>query len=129
MFGKQKFSIIVCKKTKGHKSKNCENVYVGGLLFNLARNVYYHWSYNFVTSNKIEGYVRVAIINSKPRYYIKNNHVERLLQLLKLTWKEKRVPIVTDGWSAQTKKPLINFMTTFGNGLMFVKAVHCFVKK
>lgn len=33
---------------------------------------------------------------------------------------------MSDGWSDPTRKPLINFMATSGNGPMFLKAVNCF---
>ncbi|CAH1416645.1 unnamed protein product [Lactuca virosa] len=34
--------------------------------------------------------------------------------------------IVGDGWSDPTRKPLINFMATSGNGPLFLKVVNCF---
>lgn len=33
---------------------------------------------------------------------------------------------MSDGWSDPTRKPLINFMATSGNGPLFLKAVTCF---
>nr|GEY51166.1 hAT dimerization domain, ribonuclease H-like domain protein [Tanacetum cinerariifolium] len=42
------------------------------------------------------------------------------------TWKEKGVTIVSDGWSDPTRKPLINFMATSGNGPLFLKAMNYF---
>ncbi|CAI9289025.1 unnamed protein product [Lactuca saligna] len=38
----------------------------------------------------------------------------------------KGVTIMSDGWSDPTRKPLINFMATSGNGPLFLKAVNCF---
>ena len=38
----------------------------------------------------------------------------------------KGVTIVTDGSSDPTRKPLINFMATSGNGPIFLKVVNCF---
>jgi len=54
------------------------------------------------------------------------DHVEQLLEPVKLTWKEKGVSIVSDGWSDPTRKPLINFIATSENGPLFLKAVNCF---
>ncbi|CAH1453656.1 unnamed protein product [Lactuca virosa] len=45
---------------------------------------------------------------------------------LGLHGKKKGVTIVSDGWSDPTRKPLINFMATSGNGPLFLKAVNCF---
>lgn len=53
-------------------------------------------------------------------------HVEMLLKPLKLTWKNKGVTIVSYGWSDHTRKSLINFIATSGNGPLFLKAVNCF---
>lgn len=51
-------------------------------------------------------------------------HVERLLEPIKTTWKEKGVTIVSDGWSDSQRRPLINFMAVTENGPMFLKAVN-----
>ncbi|GKG04523.1 hAT dimerization domain, ribonuclease H-like domain protein, partial [Tanacetum coccineum] len=48
------------------------------------------------------------------------------LEPLRSTWKEKGVSIVSDGWSDPTRKPLINFMATSGNDLLFLNSVNCF---
>ncbi|GJV00680.1 hAT dimerization domain, ribonuclease H-like domain protein [Tanacetum coccineum] len=53
-------------------------------------------------------------------------NVHRQLEPLRSTWKEKGVSIVSDGWSDPTRKPLINFMATSGNGPLFLNSVNCF---
>lgn len=55
----------------------------------------------------------------------KNAHVERLMEPIKTTEKEKGVSIVSDGWSDNQRRPLINFMRVIENGPMFLKAVNC----
>ncbi|KAL8108089.1 hypothetical protein AgCh_024508 [Apium graveolens] len=52
-------------------------------------------------------------------------HVEKLLDPIKTTWKEKGVTIVSDGWSDTQRRPLINFMAVTELGPMFIKAVNC----
>ncbi|XP_047325092.1 uncharacterized protein LOC124928884 [Impatiens glandulifera] len=52
-------------------------------------------------------------------------HIERLLELIKTTWKEKGVTIVSDGWTDNQRRPLINFMVVTESGPMFLKAVNC----
>ncbi|CAH1435544.1 unnamed protein product [Lactuca virosa] len=60
-------------------------------------------------------------------FYIgEKDNVHKLLEPLRSTWKEKGVTIVSDGWSDPTRKPLINFMATSGNGPLFLKTVNCF---
>ncbi|XP_038999122.1 uncharacterized protein LOC120124534 [Hibiscus syriacus] len=101
--------------------------YTGGLPFNLARNPHYHRAFTFAATHNIPGYVppgynklRTTLLQQE------KNNVEKLLQPIKATWKEKGLTIVCDGWSDLTRKPLINFMATSGNGHMFLKAVNCF---
>ncbi|KAK8521981.1 hypothetical protein V6N12_066551 [Hibiscus sabdariffa] len=46
--------------------------------------------------------------------------------LLKQLGKKKRVTTVRNGRSVPTRKPLINFMATSGNELVFLKVVNYF---
>ncbi|KAJ9561019.1 hypothetical protein OSB04_006179 [Centaurea solstitialis] len=101
--------------------------YTGGLPFNLARNPHYFRAFQFAANNKIDGYVPPGYNKLRTTLLQKEkDNVHRLLQPLKSTWKEKGVTIVSDGWSDPTRKPLINFMATSGNGPLFLKAVNCF---
>ncbi|WOK92329.1 hypothetical protein Cni_G01020 [Canna indica] len=52
-------------------------------------------------------------------------NVERLLEPIKGTWREKGVSIVSDGWSGSQRRPLINFIAACETGPMFIKAVNC----
>ncbi|CAA0360092.1 unnamed protein product [Arabidopsis thaliana] len=99
----------------------------GGLPFYLARNPHYQRSFQFAADNKIDDYVLPGYDKLKTTLLHKErDHVEQLLEPVKLTWKEKGVSIVSDGWSDPTRKPLINFIATSENGPLFLKAVNCF---
>ncbi|XP_074283133.1 uncharacterized protein LOC141607679 [Silene latifolia] len=45
--------------------------------------------------------------------------------MLRGTWKEKGVSVVSDGWSNSQRRPLINGMVACESGPMFIKAVDC----
>jgi len=101
--------------------------YTGGLPFNLAGNPHYQRSFQFATDNKIDDYVLPGYNKLRTTLLHKErDHVEQLLEPVKLSWKEKGVSIVSDGWSDPTRKPLINFFATSENGPLFLKAVNCF---
>ncbi|KAG7636082.1 hypothetical protein ISN45_At02g006750 [Arabidopsis thaliana x Arabidopsis arenosa] len=101
--------------------------YTGGLPFNLAGNPHYQRSFQFATDNKIDDYVLPGYNKLRTNLLHKErDHVEQLLEPVKLSWKEKGVSIVSDGWSDPTRKPLINFIATSENGPLFLKAVNCF---
>ena len=96
--------------------------YSGGLPFHLARNPYYVSSYTFVATNLITGYVPPGYNALRTTLLQKERaHVERLLEPTKLSWKEKGVSIVTDGWTDSQRRPLINFMAASESGAMFLK--------
>ncbi|XP_076917999.1 uncharacterized protein LOC143578244 [Bidens hawaiensis] len=101
--------------------------YTGGLPFNLARNPHFQRAFEFAATNKIEGYIPPSYNKLRATLLQKEKeNVHKLLEPIRLSWKEKGVSIVSDGWSDPTRKPLINFMATLGNGPMFIKAVNCF---
>ncbi|GKA37840.1 putative hAT dimerization domain, ribonuclease H-like superfamily protein [Tanacetum coccineum] len=100
--------------------------FTGGLPFNLARNPYYLRAFTFAANQNLGGYVppgynklRTTLLQQEKA------NVERLLKPIKETWREKGVTIVTDRWSDPQRRPIINFMATFENGPMFIKAVNC----
>ncbi|ESQ38049.1 hypothetical protein EUTSA_v10029312mg [Eutrema salsugineum] len=117
------------KKRKAADSPNeiGRMFFTGGLASNLARNPHYHRAFQFAAANKIDGYVPPGYNKLQTTLLEKErNHVEKLLDPLKSTWKEGGVTIVSDGWSDPLKKPLINSMATSGNGPVFIKAVNYF---
>jgi len=98
--------------------------YSGGLSFHLARNPYYMSSYAYVVNHPLSGYLPPSY--SKLRTTLLKNErdsVERMLQPIKGTWKQKSVIIVTDEWSDSQRRPLINFMAVTEGGPMFLKAI------
>ncbi|GKD51872.1 hAT dimerization domain, ribonuclease H-like domain protein, partial [Tanacetum coccineum] len=97
--------------------------YTEGLPFNLARNPHYLRAFQFVAANKIDGYVPPSYNKLRTTLLQKEkDNVHRQLEPLRSTWKEKGVTNVSD----PTRKPLINFMATSGNGPLFLNAVNCF---
>ena len=50
-------------------------------------------------------------------------HINRLLQPIKDTWKKKGVSVVSDGWSDRQRRPLINVMAASSGRAMFLKAI------
>nr|XP_043613038.1 uncharacterized protein LOC122585009 [Erigeron canadensis] len=101
--------------------------YTGGLPFNLARNPHYVKAFQFAANNKIDGYIPPGYNKLRTTLLQKEkDNVQRQLEPLRSTWKERGLSIVSDGWSDPTRKPLINFMATSGKGPLFLKAVDCF---
>lgn len=100
--------------------------YSGGLPFHFARNPHYIKSYTLAANSNISSYVPPTYNALRTTLLQKERaHVERLLEPIKTTWKEKGVTIVSDGWSDSQRRPLINFMAVTENGPMFLKAVNC----
>ncbi|GFS32012.1 hypothetical protein Acr_00g0020400 [Actinidia rufa] len=100
--------------------------YSGGLPFNLARNPYYVSSYTCAANNSIPGYIPPGynLLRTKLLQRERAN-IERLLEPIKGTWREKGSTIASDGWSDSQRRPLINFMAVSGALPMFLKAVDC----
>lgn len=100
--------------------------YTGGLSFNVARNLYYMSSYSFATHHILSGYVppgynklRITLLQQE------RDNVNRLLEPIRGTWREKGVSIVSDDWSDPQRRPLINIIISCDCGPMFVKVVDC----
>ena len=49
--------------------------------------------------------------------------VEKMLEPIKLAWPTSGVTIASDGWTDLARQPLVNFMVSSLNGLVFLKAV------
>ncbi|XP_047309896.1 uncharacterized protein LOC124913349 [Impatiens glandulifera] len=97
-----------------------------GLPFHFARNPHYIKSYTLAANNNIPSYVPPCYNALRTTLLEKERaHIERLLEPIKTTWKEKGVTIVSDGWTDIQRRPLINFMVVTKNGPMFLKAVNC----
>lgn len=100
--------------------------YSGGLPFHFARNPHYRKSYTMASEFNLSSYVPPSYNALRTTLLQKERaNVERCLESIKTTWKEKGVSIVSDGWSDSQRRPLINFMAVTENGPMFLKAVNC----
>ncbi|XP_028079954.1 uncharacterized protein LOC114281609 [Camellia sinensis] len=100
--------------------------YSAGLTFHSARNLYYISAFTFAANNNLQGYVphgynmlRTTLLQKE------RNNIDRLLDPIRDTWREKGVSIVSDGRSDSQRRPLIKFMAVTGGGPMFLKAVDC----
>ncbi|XP_026441584.1 uncharacterized protein LOC113340676 [Papaver somniferum] len=101
--------------------------YAAGLPFHLARCPYYKVAFNLATSDSksIQGYIPPGYNKLRTTLLRKEReHVEKELEPIKSTWKEKGVSIVTDGWTDEQRRPLMNFMAVSEAGAMFIKAVN-----
>ncbi|KAI8529871.1 hypothetical protein RHMOL_Rhmol11G0008100 [Rhododendron molle] len=100
--------------------------YSGGLPFNLARNPYYATSYTFAANHNIPGYLPPGY-NMLRTTLLKREraNIDRLLQPIKGTWRDKGMSFASDGWSDSQRRPLINFMAVNEGEPMFLKAVDC----
>ncbi|KAL7168345.1 hypothetical protein ACSBR2_038729 [Camellia fascicularis] len=98
--------------------------YASALSFNLARCPYFRKYSQTLANSKLSSY-------SPPTYdrlwttllAQEKAHVNRKLQHIKDSWKNKGVSICSDGWSDRQKRPLINIMAASVGGAMFVKAI------
>ncbi|XP_028104489.1 uncharacterized protein LOC114303554 [Camellia sinensis] len=100
--------------------------YSAGLPFHLARNPYYVSAFTFAANNNIQGYVPPGYNMLRTTLLQKERiNIDRLLDPIRGSWREKGVSIVSDGWSDSQRRPLINFMAVTGGGPMFLKAVDC----
>ncbi|XP_050261226.1 uncharacterized protein LOC126703578 [Quercus robur] len=98
--------------------------YTGGLPFNFARNPHYRSSYAFAATHSIPGYLPPGYNALRTTLLQKERaHVERLLKLIKDSWLENCVSIVSDGWSDPQRRPLINVMAVSDGGPVFIKAI------
>ncbi|CAF2159349.1 unnamed protein product [Brassica napus] len=70
----------------------------------------------------------VSGMHRKRPQYVKRRTttMELFVSATEIDMEGKRVTIVSDGWSDPVRKPLINFLATFGSGPMFLKAENCF---
>ncbi|XP_050385846.1 uncharacterized protein LOC126802279 [Argentina anserina] len=98
--------------------------YTGGLSFNLARNPHYRMSY--VRASTLPGYVPPGYNALRTTLLAKERrNIEKHLEPIKLTWRDKGVSICSDGWSDAQKRPLINVMATCERGPMMLRAKNC----
>ncbi|XP_030931056.1 uncharacterized protein LOC115956933 [Quercus lobata] len=98
--------------------------YTGGFPFNFARNPHYRNSYAFAATHSIPGYLPPGYNALRTTLLQKERaHVERLLKLIKDSWLENGVSIVSDGRSNPQRRPLINIIAVSDGGPVFIKVV------
>ncbi|XP_073004802.1 uncharacterized protein [Typha latifolia] len=112
-----------------HNQLDCEIArmfYSAGLPFHLAKNPYYVRAFTLVANNQISDYLppgynllRTTLLQQE------RANIERLLDPIKSTWKEKGVTIVCDGWTDAQRRPLINFFAVTESSPIFLRAVNC----
>ncbi|OMO86889.1 hypothetical protein COLO4_20882 [Corchorus olitorius] len=98
----------------------------GGLPFHFARNPYFISAITYAANQPLSGYIPPGYNALRTTLLQRERaHIERLLQPIKGTWKEKGVSIVCDGWTDAQRRPLINFMAASEGGAIFLKAINC----
>ncbi|GFS40885.1 hypothetical protein Acr_00g0071030 [Actinidia rufa] len=100
--------------------------YASGLPFNFARSPYFR-KYSLTLANNRSGWL-IIVPPSFDRLHTtllaqEKEHINRLLQPIKDTWKKKGVSMVSDGWSDRQRRPLINIMAASSRRSMFLKAI------
>ena len=87
--------------------------YSAGLSFHFARNPYWIEMIKFAANNNLVGYIPPGYNKLRTTLLQKERaHIEKLLKLIKDTWKERGLSIVSDGWTDVERGPLINYMAT-----------------
>ncbi|KAG5532737.1 hypothetical protein RHGRI_027141 [Rhododendron griersonianum] len=98
--------------------------YASGLAFNLARSPYFRKYSLTLANSRLAGYIppsynrlRTTLLSQE------KEHINRLLQPVKDTWKKRGVSLVSDGRSDRKRRSLINIMAASTGGAMFIKAI------
>ena len=78
----------------------------------------------FAANNNLADYIPPAYNKLRTTLLQKERaHIEKLLRLIKDTWKEKGLSIVGDKWTNVQKRSLINFMATSEKWPFFIKSI------
>ncbi|GAV91244.1 DUF659 domain-containing protein [Cephalotus follicularis] len=96
------------------------------MFYSTGFHPYYVSSYTYAANQSISGYIPLGY-NLLSTTLLQNEraNIERLLHHIKLSWHEKGLSIVRDGWTDAQRQPLINFMAVVEGAPMFLKAVNC----
>ncbi|XP_026378526.1 uncharacterized protein LOC113272962 [Papaver somniferum] len=102
--------------------------YSAELPFNFAKNPHFIEVLRRATANSktLSGYIppgynqlRTTLLQEE------KNHIGKLLDPIKSTWKHNGVTIVSYGWTDFQRRPIINFIAVCESGPMFLKAINC----
>lgn len=100
--------------------------YSAGLPFQFAQNPFYISAYSFAAENLISNYCPPDINMLKTTLLQKEKaNIERLLEPIKNTWKEKGVSIVIGGWSDEQEQPFVSLMAVTEDWPIFLRAINC----
>ncbi|XP_026436701.1 uncharacterized protein LOC113334729 [Papaver somniferum] len=95
-----------------------------GIAFNNIRSPLFRDMIQCAANSNIVGYIPPSAqrLSTKLLEEEKRN-VDKMLIPIKSGWKRNGVSIVSDGWSDNNSRPLINFMGVSSSGPVFLKAV------
>lgn len=95
-----------------------------GLPFNFARSPYFRKYSLTLANSKLAGYTPSSYDRLRTTMLAQEKeHIIRLLQPFRDTWRKKGVSVCSDGWSDGQRRPLINIMAASAGGAMFIKAI------
>ncbi|XP_050386307.1 uncharacterized protein LOC126802680 [Argentina anserina] len=98
--------------------------YTGGLPFNLARNPHYRNSY--IRASTLPSYVPPGYNAIRTTLLAKEKaNIEKHLQPLKLSWKDKGVNLCSASWSVAQRRSLINVISISESGPMMLRVINC----
>ncbi|GFY85412.1 hypothetical protein Acr_04g0001500 [Actinidia rufa] len=98
--------------------------YASGLPFNFAKSPYFRKYSLTLANSRLAGYVPPSYNRLRTTLLAQEKeHVNRLLQPIKDTWRKKGVSLVFDRWSDRQRRPLINIMAASSRGSIFIKAI------
>ena len=87
--------------------------YFGGLSFHFAKNPYFIELVKYAANKNLACYIPPGYNRLRKTLLQKERgYVDKLLETIKRTWKEKGLSIVSDGWIDSQRRLLISFMAT-----------------
>ncbi|KAH6779478.1 hypothetical protein C2S52_010715 [Perilla frutescens var. hirtella] len=97
--------------------------YASALHFNFAISPYFRQYSRTLANGNLAGYTPTYNRLRTTLLAQENEHINRLLQPIRESWRKKGAFIVSDGWSDRQRRPLINIMAASSGGAMFIKAI------
>ncbi|XP_022874101.1 uncharacterized protein LOC111392920 [Olea europaea var. sylvestris] len=98
--------------------------YASALPFNFAKSPYFSQHSRALANSNLAGYTPPSYNRLRTTLLAQEKeHINRKLQPIKDSWREKGASIVSDGWSDRQKRPLINIMAASAKGVMFIQAI------